>query len=232
MAALIASAGLTTNSAAARAKGSQPQLHRYLAGESTEPKRSTLQPFARLFQIPVEAFYNEALAARIARERGLSGTARAPVAPPYQAAGSAIVDYGAEDPCAPKRQLTVPVVGLIQAGEDGYLEESAPPAGNGGGEALLYYGNDANAYALRVRGDSMANRIMSGDHIVVDPNATPQPGDIAVVILKDGRRTIRRLLYIRDGEVTLAPFSDDHRTLLLPLGDIDEMHKVVSIIPR
>ena len=97
---------------------------------------------------------------------------------------------------------------------------------------MPYHGRDADAYALHVRGDAMASRIMSGDHLVVEPNTRPQPGDIAVVILADGRKTGRTLLYVRDGEVTLAPFNDAHRTMLLALADIAQMHKVVSIIPR
>lgn len=230
MAALVSSAGLTPTSVAAQAKGSQPQLHRYLAGESLEPRRSTLAPFARFFKVPLEAFYNEALATEVARERGLLTTS-APARAPYRPDSGKPGTKGSEgkNVCTPTRRPAVPVVGLIQGRDDGYVEESGDPAGARG---VPYHGKDADAYALRVRGDALANRIMSGDHLIVEPSTPPQPGDITVVIRKDGRKTVRTLLYVRDGEVTLAPFNDAHRTMLLALADIAQMHKVVSIVPR
>ncbi len=230
MAALISSAGLTPTSAAAKAKGSQPQLHRYLRGESLEPRRSTLAPFARIFKVPLDAFYNEALATQVARERGLlttSAPARAPYLPDPGKPGTK-GDDGKSVRTLTQRP-SVAVVGLIQGRDDGYVEESSDPAGD---RAVPYHGKDADAYALRVRGDAMASRIMSGDLLIVEPNTPPQPGDITIVIRRDGRKTVRMLLYVRDGEVTLAPFNDTHRTMLLAQADIAQMHKVVSIIPR
>ncbi|MGE0798588.1 MAG: S24 family peptidase [Lautropia sp.] len=229
MAVLISSAGLTPNSVATQAKGSQPQLHRYLSGESREPRRATLAPFARFFRVSVDAFYNEALAAQIARERGLLKAGAPPPAPYPSEPGSAGMAGGAVAAGRLSPPAMLPVAGLIQGGDDGYLEGFAAPAGE---NAVPYHGKDADAYVLRVRGDAMASRIMSGDHLVVEPNTPPQSGDITVVIRKDGRRTVRTLLYVRDGEATLAPFNDAHRTLLLALADIAQMHKVVSIIPR
>lgn len=126
------------------------------------------------------------------------------------------------------RTSKIPVVGTVQAGDDGFFEEIGYPVGVGDG-TVAYHGRDMNAYALRVRGDSMAGKIDSGEKIVAEPNTPPQPGDIAVVLLKDGRKTLKRLLYIRDGEVTLASFNRDHHNLVLQLDEIDAMHKVVTI---
>ena len=223
LAALISSAGLTPNAVAAKAKGSQPQLHRFLSGESREPRRSTLAPFARFFGIPVDAFYNEGLAADIARERGLGAAGSPPPAHVRPFDGEPGVFDGVSRPSA------VPVTGLIQGTEDGYVKLSSAVPGSG---KMPYYGRDPDAYALQVRGDAMADRIMSGDHIVVEPGTTPQPGDLAVIVLEGGRRTVRKLLYVRDGEVRLAPFNDGQRSLLLQLADVAQMHKVVNIIPR
>lgn len=124
----------------------------------------------------------------------------------------------------------IPVIGTVKAEEDGFLETVDYPAGQGG--VVPYHGKDMNAYALRVRGDSMAGKIDSGETIVVEPGTTPQPGDIAMVLMKDGRRTVKRLLYVRNGEVTLAPENRDHHNLVFDLDEIDAMHKVVNIILR
>ncbi|MFT4099513.1 MAG: S24 family peptidase [Burkholderiaceae bacterium] len=224
IAALISSAGLTPNAVAARAKGSQPQLHRYLSGESREPRRATLAPFARFFRVPVDAFYNEAMAAQIARERGLTVAGALPPARRRPAGGmSPAFDMAAGWSSA------IPVTGQIEGTVDGYVEIAAATADHA---ELACFGRNPNAYALRVHGDSMADRIMSGDHIVVEPGTPPQPGDLAVIVLEGGRRAVRKLLYIRDGEVRLAPFNDGQRGLLLRLADVAQMHKIVGIVPR
>jgi phage repressor protein C with HTH and peptisase S24 domain len=129
------------------------------------------------------------------------------------------------------RGRRVPIVGMVQGGDDGYLEEFDYPPGHGDGEEV-YYGKDPNTYALRVRGDSMAERIMSGDRIIVEPNTMPAGGDIAVVILKDGRKTVKKWLYVRDNELHLAPFNREHQPMVIPMEMVDAMHKVVQIIPR
>jgi transcriptional regulator with XRE-family HTH domain len=69
MAALIA--GRPLNAVAREARGSQPQLYKYVNGISKEPKRDTLAPFARYLKVPLDAFYNPELAQQIAAERGL-----------------------------------------------------------------------------------------------------------------------------------------------------------------
>lgn len=52
--------GLNQNSlaTATQNKTKQPQIHRFLKGAAKEPKRSTWQPVARLFGVPVEAFFD------------------------------------------------------------------------------------------------------------------------------------------------------------------------------
>lgn len=58
------------------ARASQPQIYRFLKGETKEPKRDTLLPIARYFGIDVEAFSNPELAKMVAVDRGfLSGPA-------------------------------------------------------------------------------------------------------------------------------------------------------------
>lgn len=43
----------------------QPQVYKFHTGQTTEPKRSTLVPVANFYQVPVEAFFDEALAAEL-----------------------------------------------------------------------------------------------------------------------------------------------------------------------
>lgn len=73
IAALMHAQQLRTNALAAsmRKPALQPSIHRFLAGQVKEPARSTTEPLAAFFHIPVEALYNPVEAARIAKQRGL-----------------------------------------------------------------------------------------------------------------------------------------------------------------
>ena len=53
-----------------------------------------------------------------------------------------------------------------------------------------------------------------------------------VVITKDGRRMVKELLYIRDGEATLGSINNGHGNITVALADIEKMHYVAAIIPR
>jgi hypothetical protein len=46
-------------------KSLQSQIHKFLSGVAKEPRRTTLGPVAAHYKIPVEAFYDPALAAEI-----------------------------------------------------------------------------------------------------------------------------------------------------------------------
>lgn len=126
---------------------------------------------------------------------------------------------------------TIQITSIIQAGRDGFLEELGLPV-DAKESQLPYHGQDPRAYAVQVRGDGMANRIMSGDYVIVEPSTQPKPGDIAVVELRDGRKTVRLVLFERDNEVRLAGFNHNTDPLLLSAVEIYAMHKVVGIIPR
>jgi hypothetical protein len=52
-------------SKALRGRVSQPQIYRFLNGETKEPRRHSLEPIADYYSIPVQAFYDAELATRI-----------------------------------------------------------------------------------------------------------------------------------------------------------------------
>jgi len=125
----------------------------------------------------------------------------------------------------------VPIVGTVQGGPDGYLEEAGYPVGHGDG-VVEYPARDPNAYALRVRGDSMRPRIKSGEFIIVEPNTPAKPGDDVVVICSDGRKMVKEFLYQRDGELCFGSISNGFPPVTLLSSDIDAIHIVAAIVPR
>lgn len=49
----------------------QPQIHKFLRGQSKEPRRATLQPVASHFNVPLDAFYDSDVALEVAKGLGL-----------------------------------------------------------------------------------------------------------------------------------------------------------------
>lgn len=113
----------------------------------------------------------------------------------------------------------VPVVGEVKGGDDGYLDELQYPVGHGDG-FVDYPASDPQAYALRVRGDSMYPRYKAGEFIVVEPSLEAQPGDDVVVSLKDGRKLLKELNWIRDGEVQLLSSNNHFGPMTIQLEDV------------
>lgn len=124
---------------------------------------------------------------------------------------------------------SVPVVGTAQLGDDGYWHELDYPVGHGEG-FITYPTRDKNAYALRVKGDSMRPRIKPGEFVVILPNHSIPPGEEVMVKTKDGRCMIKRLGARRGGLVELLSVNEDHRPITLDEGQIEKLHYVAAIV--
>lgn len=126
----------------------------------------------------------------------------------------------------------VPVIGFVVATptEDGFFDDAGYPPGVGEG-IVNWPTRDPNAYALRVRGDSMQPRIRPGEVIVVEPNAGISPGSDVVVRCKDGRKMVKQLLFQRGQEITLGSINIAHRQVTIPVSEVESMHYVSAIVP-
>lgn len=194
----------------------QPTIHRILTGESTDPRTKTLQPLADHFSVTVADIRDRDLASE--------GSSR-PAAP-------TLPDDVLEDapPILRKPQL-IPVVGRVQAGEDGLLHIDDFNAEHPEGY-LLWYATCPGAYALRIRGESMSPRYLPGEFAGVDPCAEVLPSDEVIVFLRDGRRMIKRLLWARDGQACYESVNKDHPNIVLDCEEIEKMHLVTGHIQK
>ncbi len=125
----------------------------------------------------------------------------------------------------------IPVVGEVRAGPEGYLEEMQYPVGHGDG-FVEYWTRDASAYALRVRGDSMHPRYRAGEFVVVSPSGEPRAGGDVVVACRDGRKMLKQLNWIRDGEIQLLSINGDYAPVTLLLSDVESIQNVAGSVPR
>ena len=97
----------------------------------------------------------------------------------------------------------IPVIGVVTAGIPILAVENQ--------EGTMPWG-DPGCFALRVRGDSMINAgILSGDKVVVRPQANADDGQIVVARIGD-EATVKRLRR-RSGKVWLMPENDAYEPI-------------------
>lgn len=122
----------------------------------------------------------------------------------------------------------VPVVGTAKMGDDGYYGEisSVPGAGDGHIEIAT---RDANAYGLRVKGQSMFPAIRDGWYVLIEPNGTPKEGEYVLVKLNDGRKMVKEFLYRRIGSIELMSVNGDER-ITIEAADLQDMQAVGAVV--
>jgi len=77
------------------------------------------------------------------------------------------------------RGRPVSVISYVQAGA--WTDAADPyPKGGGFGEMAVDSPMGPHAFALEIRGDSMADRFREGDRVAIDPDVLPHPGDFVV----------------------------------------------------
>jgi phage repressor protein C with HTH and peptisase S24 domain len=121
----------------------------------------------------------------------------------------------------------VPVVGSAQLGDDGYWHELEYPVGVGDGY-VEFPTRDANAYAVRVEGDSMRPRYKPGEFVIVEPNRGVEPGHEVLVRTTDGRAMVKVLDWKRGNLVQLSSINEDHRPITLTAQNVVSMHRVMG----
>lgn len=141
----------------------------------------------------------------------------------------AIRDEVEDAPAITGQLKAIPIVGRVQAGPDGTI--SIDDYGHNDGY-MFWYASSPDAYALRIRGESMSPRYLPGEIVGVDPSVEVQSNDEAIVMLRDGRRMIKRLLWRRDGQACFESVNKDFPNIILDVEEIDKMHLVSGHIPK
>ena len=126
---------------------------------------------------------------------------------------------------APARTL-IPVLGIAQLGENGWYEEVQSIGSEG---YIEHFSNDAEAYVLKVKGDSMFPAIRNNWYVVVEPNAAVVIGEYVAIRQTDGRKMVKELLNKNSEEVSLMSVNGGNR-LTVPLEKIDVIHAVAAVV--
>ena len=176
--------------------------------------------------------FGEDAARRLANELGLVAewfNLNLPT-PKEHRGGASVHDVITSDVGGPielKGMRRLPVVGEVKGGDDGYLDEYQYPVGHGDGY-IEFPTTDPNAYALRVRGDSMHPRYRAGEFVVIEPNIEPQEGDDVIVICHNGKKMLKQLNWRRDGEIQFLSVNNGYGPLTIPAREIESIQLVAG----
>jgi phage repressor protein C with HTH and peptisase S24 domain len=121
----------------------------------------------------------------------------------------------------------VPLIGLAQAGGDGFFDDGGYPVGGGWDEVALPEIGDANAYALEISGDSMEPVFRDGDMVIVSPAAPIRRGDRVVVRTNRGEVMAKQLARRSARRIELRSLNPAHPDYSYDLTEVAWMHRIV-----
>ncbi|MCS6890074.1 MAG: helix-turn-helix transcriptional regulator [Rhodovarius sp.] len=121
----------------------------------------------------------------------------------------------------------IPLIGLAQAGGEGFFDDGGFPVGGGWDEITLPDITDPNAYALEISGDSMEPVFRDGDIVIVSPAAPVRRGDRVVVRTRQGEVMAKQLLRQSARRIELQSLNPAHPNYSFDLADLAWMHRIL-----
>jgi len=124
-------------------------------------------------------------------------------------------------------QRRIPLLGLAQAGGDGFFDDAGFPVGGSWDEVSLPEIGDLNAYALEIAGDSMEPVFRDGDMVVISPAAPIRRGDRVVLRTVGGEVMAKQLDRRSAKRIELKSLNPDHRDRSFDLVDVAWVHRII-----
>ena len=121
----------------------------------------------------------------------------------------------------------IPLIGLAQAGGDGFFTDGGFPSGGGWDEISVPEVGDQNAYALEISGESMEPVFRDGDTVIVSPAAPVRRGDRVVVRTAKGEVMAKQLKRQSAKRIDLLSLNPAHPDRGFDLSEIAWMHRIV-----
>ena len=121
----------------------------------------------------------------------------------------------------------IPLIGLAQAGSDGYFDDGGYPVGGSWDEVSLPEIGDMNAYALEISGQSMEPVFRDGDVVIVSPAAPIRRGDRVVVRTAAGEVMAKQLARRSARRIELKSLNPAHPDYSFDLKEVTWMHRIV-----
>ena len=122
---------------------------------------------------------------------------------------------------------TVPLIGLAQAGGDGYFDDAGFPVGSGWDQIKAPSIDDEHAYAVEISGDSMIPLYRPGDILIVSPDAPVRKGDRVVVKTTSGEVTAKILAKRTGRKIELHSINPAFPPRVLDAGEVEWIGRVI-----
>lgn len=123
----------------------------------------------------------------------------------------------------------IPLIGLAQAGAEGFFDDGGYPVGGSWDEVSLPDIVDPNAYALEISGASMEPVFRDGDQIIVSPNAPIRRGDRVVVRTNKGEVMAKELARRSARRIELLSLNPDYPHRGFDLDEITWVHRILWV---
>jgi len=145
------------------------------------------------------------------------------------ATGLSLGEFAALARDAAQRPTTVPMLGMAQAGQDGFFDDAGLPVGDGWQQTDLPRPRDS-LLSLQIVGDSMIPLYREGDRILVDREACDiRKGDRVVVRTAGGETLAKEVSDLTAEVVTLASVNPAYPARPVPRGDILWMGRILWV---
>ncbi|TLX65093.1 Cro/Cl family transcriptional regulator [Stutzerimonas nosocomialis] len=194
------------NELARRSGVSQPTIHRIISGESRDPRQRNVEKLAKALGVSAHWLRHGDTGAR-------------------EPAGAYEVPNAVPGPEIRSPFREIKIVGTAQMGSEGYWYALDESDGH-----VDVPSRDPGAYALRLKGDSMAPAIRSGWIAVCEPNERLVPGEYVMIRLLDGQCMVKELLYANDVEISVMSVNDAYGRRTIPVEEIEHIHYVGTIV--
>ncbi|GAA0654467.1 S24 family peptidase [Brevundimonas lenta] len=146
-----------------------------------------------------------------------------------EATGLSLGDFAALAQDAPDRPATLPMLGMAQAGQDGFFDDAGLPTGDGWEPTELPRSGDS-LFSLKIAGDSMAPLYREGDRVIIDQAATEvRKGDRVVVRTMDGQTVAKEIAALSARSVTLASINPAYEPRTIARADIVWMARILWV---
>jgi len=143
--------------------------------------------------------------------------------------GMSFEDFARFTDGTPSHGPSIPVIGLAQAGDDGFFDDAGFPVGGSWDDVRVPGLQDENVYALQIAGDSMAPVLRAGDRILVAPNETVRRGDRVVVKTQDGEVMAKELHKQTAHKIELISLNPEYDDRVLSKKDVQWMARIVWV---
>lgn len=130
--------------------------------------------------------------------------------------------------------VAVPLLGTIAAGSPFPMPENDTWSDLSGSELIdlpqAITGTGDGVYALKVRGESMIDALISdGDLVIMEQAASVRNGQMAAVRIKSDNTTTLKHYYSEGPRTRLEPANSQMKAMIFPSNDVEILSRVVAV---